>query len=59
MDQKEVDQLLDHLVNVFSRAWNDDIDDDLAAGTLNAIAGDFLALHVHLSNKGVTPTDWM
>ena len=59
LSQTEVDDLLDHLISVFSEAWDGGYDDDLAPGTLNAIAGDFLALHNAITNhNSPIPTDW-
>jgi len=58
VNQKDVNELLSHLVFHFQRVLEDDIEPELAYGTLDALAGDFMTLHDHLASGGLIPDDW-
>jgi hypothetical protein len=58
MTKNEMDELLAHLVYHFTRIDDGDYDPSLAAGSLEALAGDFIALHDALISGSPLPTDW-
>lgn len=58
MNQQEIDDLLTHLLTHFSRIDDGDFDPDLALGSLEALAGDFIALHEAIIDGSPIPSDW-
>ena len=58
MNQNEMNELLAHLVYHFTRIDEGDFDPDLALGSLEALAGDFVALHNAIVDGSPLPSDW-
>ena len=59
MSQQEVDTLLSHLVEILTEVSLGGVDEALAHGTLDAVAGDFLALHQSIMSSGSPiPSQW-
>jgi hypothetical protein len=58
MTQQEIDHLLTHLLTHFYNIDDGDFDPDLALGSLEALAGDFIALHEAIVDGSPIPTDW-